>query len=366
MNLTPSNESPIFSKPVIPKVVFHEVTINGEKWKLYFYDIFQRHLIESDGTVHQKMLDNISEYVSEKFVDYRIQLHVKSLAYLVGIFGKKREIKFCSQRLNYELFVMQEYEISKDESPLKGYVDFKSHVESVASLMPEKFPSVIDITTHRGKLPDLVYDDKYENLEKDLGVIIGNLVEKVNTYHSTLFEKITDWGLSLTANFALIRIHLLKFLAILPSLDFDKSGTEIKRILVESLRRLFSDSALSKSLNKTGQEAPIPSYIKIMCQIVYYWAIVMPAKPLATFVRFSVRLMAKRFIAGETIELADKSLNKLFETQRDVTLDQLGELVVSEMEADNYCNKVLQLIDGFSLHVKKGDKNAAGINRAHV
>ena len=68
--------------------------------------------------------------------------------------------------------------------------------------------------------------------------------------------------------------------------------------------------------------------------------------------------MAKRFIAGENIEKAETSFKEIYKTNRDVTLDQLGELVVSKAEADNYTNEVLKLINGFSIHVPKGEKNA--------
>ena len=49
---------------------------------------------------------------------------------------------------------------------------------------------------------------------------------------------------------------------------------------------------------------------------------------------------------------------------RDATLDQLGELVVSETEADHYMNEVLKLIEGLD-RVLLG-QNKAGIMRSHV
>jgi RHH-type proline utilization regulon transcriptional repressor/proline dehydrogenase/delta 1-pyrroline-5-carboxylate dehydrogenase len=119
-------------------------------------------------------------------------------------------------------------------------------------------------------------------------------------------------------------------------------------------------------LKKKGQERALPGFIVFLCQLVFYICTYFPARPLAWLVRWSVKFMAKRFIAGETIEKAEKSLKSLFETKRDVTLDQLGELVVSEKEADHYCNEVLKLIHGFKLHVPKGELNGAGIPRANV
>ncbi len=77
-------------------------------------------------------------------------------------------------------------------------------------------------------------------------------------------------------------------------------------------------------------------------------------------------MLATRFIAGESIEKVTSSLSSLLKSGRDATLDQLGELVVSNKEADLYLNDVLKVIKGFNRHVKKGSRNGAGINRAHV
>ena len=52
----------------------------------------------------------------------------------------------------------------------------------------------------------------------------------------------------------------------------------------------------------------------------------------------------------------------LLQSNRFFTVDQLGELVVSEKEADYYCDKVLELVDGMAQHVSEtGKKNSAGI-----
>ena len=53
--------------------------------------------------------------------------------------------------------------------------------------------------------------------------------------------------------------------------------------------------------------------------------------------------MAKRFIAGESIGSCQKSLRGLLDSNRDATLDQLGELVVSVKEAQEYEDKVIEI-----------------------
>ena len=351
---------------IFPEIVIKNYQVNNENWKIYYYDKFTSIFENKDGSLNEKVCEEFAPYVSGKFSDFRHQLSLKSISFLVGFFSKKQEIRIYSQRLNYELFLLHESEGLSDEEKGERYLTFKSHVEMCSTLIPAKFASVIDVITQNNSLPDLVYDAKYDKLEKEVQKIINILIGKVNEYRPSLFERFTDWGLSLTASFALLRIHLLKFLAILPSLDFDTKGVEVKRILIEALRRLFDDSVKAKNMKKKGQESPIPAYVFVICKVVYLKSLIIPAKVLTYCVRKSVRIMARRFIAGETIETANKSLSNLFNTSRDVTLDQLGELVVSEKEADHYCSEVLKLIKGFSLHVKKGEKNAAGINRAHV
>ena len=91
-----------------------------------------------------------------------------------------------------------------------------------------------------------------------------------------------------------------------------------------------------------------------------------PKGGLAYSVRFLVRLMARRFIAGEAIEEANGVFSALNKNSRDATLDQLGELVVSEAEADHYMNEVLKFIEGLGQHYTPGTKNKAGIMRSHV
>ncbi|HLE10860.1 MAG: hypothetical protein A2504_11945 [Bdellovibrionales bacterium RIFOXYD12_FULL_39_22] len=353
-------------KAIIPEIVERAFSVDGIEWKIYFYHQFTPIFETADRKINPQIIERIRPYLTGKFTDFRTQIHLKSVALMVGFFFQSRQVRIYTQRLNYELFLLQESESIAASERGSNFDIFKSHTELVAALVPEKFPSVLDVVTHKNKLTDLIGDGRFKSIEGEIDGTITKLIEQVSSYQSTLFEKFTDWGLSLTASFALLRIHLLKFIAILPSLEFDSGGKEVKRILLESLRRLFADNSRSKGLGKKGQQAPIPEYVDALCRIIYYIAIITPASWLAQMVRGAVKMMARRFIAGETIETANKALTNLFNTKRDVTLDQLGELVVSEKEADKYCDEVIKLIRGFSLHVPRGEKNGAGINRAHV
>lgn len=335
-----------------------------EGWKIYFYKEFSNIMLDSNLALNGDVWDNVSPYTLQTQVDFRVQLTVRSTPFLVGFFFKNKEIRFFTPKLSQELFLLQQSEIL--DLNLDIVKDLRKHTELAASLQVKNFPSVIESLISTQGLVDLFNDKRFVKVEERSQEIIKKLLGKLNEYQPSLFEDVSDFGLGLTAQFALLRIHLLKFLAILPSLDHDKKGVEVKRILIESLFRFLKDNNSAKRMKKKGQERSLPARYTFGIKIIYLIAKILPASPLASIVRSSVRLMAKRFIAGESIEKADKSLKALSLTGRDVTLDQLGELVVSEREADHYKTEVLKLVKGFSLHVKKGERNVAGINRAHV
>jgi RHH-type proline utilization regulon transcriptional repressor/proline dehydrogenase/delta 1-pyrroline-5-carboxylate dehydrogenase len=351
--------------PLLPsEFLFTLQSLDHKGQKIYFYKEFSSLLLDDQGSLKQSVWSILSPFLNHSSADFRVELNICSIPFLVGFFFKTNEIRFFTPKLSQELFLLQQNEILDLNHDIVK--NLRRHTELAASLQVKNFPSVIESLTQTLGLPDLFNDHRFIKIEERSQEIIKRLLIKLNEYQPTLFEDITDFGLGLTAQYALLRIHLLKFLAILPSLHHDKYGVEVKRILIESLSRFLKDNKRSRHMKKKGQVRALPASYTLGIKAFYYVALIIPARPLTFVVRKSVRLMAKRFIAGETIEKADKSLKALALTGRDVTLDQLGELVVSEREADHYKKEVLKLIKGFSQHVKKGEKNSAGINRAHV
>ncbi|MBY0415693.1 MAG: proline dehydrogenase family protein, partial [Bdellovibrionales bacterium] len=338
--------------------------IDHESWSMYLYQEFAEVFVGGDDKLHADVLNTLTPYMQNLTQNFRTQLVFRSVPFLVGFYFDRKEVRFYTPKLSQELFVLQQSDILDLNVP--QVKDLRVHVELAASLQVKGFPTVIESKIMVDGLPDLLNDPKYKGIEERSAEIVKKLLSFLNEYRPTLFEDVSDFGLGLTAQYALLRIHLLKFLAILPSLDHDKKGGEVKRILIEALSRFLKDNRKARRAKKRGQDRALPRAYTLGIKVVYYLARLMPAWPLATMVRSAVKLMAKRFIAGESIEKADRSLRALSETGRDVTLDQLGELVVSEKEADHYKEEVLKLVRGFSLHVKKGEKNVADINRAHV
>ncbi len=334
-----------------------------EGWKLFYYEEFSSFLLENN-VLKESVLSEIRPYLNFKLnKNFRVEQKIQSVPFLVSYYFDTKEIRLGTPRLSSELFILGQSEVLNLKS--NRINSLRAHSEKIASLSYLHFPSLITEVTELHNLPDFTKDE-FKNVTERTNEITKKLLINLNSYTPSIFEDFTDWGLGLTAQYALLRIHLLKFLAILPSLDHDKKGIEVKRILLEALSRFLKDNRRAFRANKKGQDRAMPKGISSSLKILYYISKITPPKILASVVRKSVKLMAKRFIAGETIETADKSLKSLYDTKRDVTLDQLGELVVSEREADHYCEEVLKLIKGFSLHVDRGEKNGAEINRAHV
>ena len=338
------------------------ISLNG--WTVTFSGDFENNLCHN-SVFHKEVSDTLSSYMNSLTRDFRVELNLLTVPYLVAFFTNEKTVRLYSPRLNNELFLLQHADQDKTgkltSSPL--FQELKKHVDPVLQLKVKDFPTESEVITRNENLTDLA---TLKEIDKRAEEIVKSLLVHVNSYTPSFFEKVSDFALGLTAQYALLRIHLLKFLAILPSLDHDKKGVEVKRILLEALKRFLKDNKKAKILKKKGQERALPQGLTLLLTIAYQLSKILPAYPLASIVRFKVRFMAKRFIAGESIELADESLKGLRLTGRDVTLDQLGELVVSEKEADHYMEEVLKLIRGFSRHVKKGEENGSGILRAHV
>jgi RHH-type proline utilization regulon transcriptional repressor/proline dehydrogenase/delta 1-pyrroline-5-carboxylate dehydrogenase len=351
--------------PLVPENFLMTIRkVNHHDWNFFFYEEFADVFMGSEHVIHADVLAELKPFMENLTNNFRTQMVFRSVPFLVGFYFNKKEVRFYTPKLSQELFLLQQSEILDLNIP--QVKDLRAHAEMAASLQVKNFPTVIEDLIRVDGLPDLLKDPKYQAIEVRSAEIVKKLLSFLNEYRPTLFEDVSDFGLGLTAQYALLRIHLLKFLAILPSLDHDKKGSEVKRILIEALSRFLKDNRKARRAKKRGQDRALPRTYTLGIKAIFYLAKVIPAWPLATMVRNAVKLMAKRFIAGESIEKADRSLRALYDTKRDVTLDQLGELVVSEKEADHYKDEVLKLVRGFSLHVNKGELNVAGINRAHV
>lgn len=352
----------------IPDVVRKEWSEGQIAWSIHYYQEFSSQIFP-EGNLHSKIASLVS-FVMKKNWGHglRREVVIDLFPFLCAIRPEERAVYIGTRRLSRELTLLkltEKHSLVINSQYEKKMDHLKEHIEKMSTLNVDLFPTDIEFLTTQNNLPNFLDQAAWNEVDKLAAQKYKTLSNYVSSYKSTPFEKFSDWGLSLTAQYSLIRIHLLKFLALLPSLDHDK-GEEVKRCLLESLRRLFVDHEELKRKTKTIADRPLPNYLWWSLKLGNKIATFIPSHLLASIVRSLVKKMAKRFIAGESIMTSHETLASLSRTKREATLDQLGELVVSAKEADEYFEKVLQLIHGMKHHYARGEKNGAGILKAHV
>ena len=357
----PVSLSGVIGFPVVKKKVSND-------WTVSYYEEFET-LIFTEGVLNSEIQTLVGFCLSQNSTKgFRREVIIAGFPFLCAVRPEEKNLYIGTRRLSRELALLKLNDFApalNDQDLDKQFFFLKEHIEKISTLSSSQFPSEIEWVSVNQNLPSFLKKSEWADVNEETQLILKQLVKRVGEYNSSIFEKVSDYGLTLVAQYDLIRVHLLKFLALLPSLDHDKSGSEVKRNLLESLRRLKHDSELLTQNNKRGPRS-LPLYLSFSFKLAAFLSGLMPAKLLSSIVRQIVRAMAKRFIAGENISSSHKSLRSLRHSHREATLDQLGELVVSSKEADEYFEKVLQLIHGMKQHIPKGEKNSAGILCAHV
>ena len=127
------------------------------------------------------------------------------------------------------------------------------------------------------------------------------------------------------------KTQLLRFLDVLPAL---KSNELVVRLFREYLH----------------ESKAAPSFLSQSAEV---FARTVPAAVAAPIIGSAVRSLARQFIAGSDPLDALSSIEALWDDGASVSLDLLGEAVVSEAEAEHYGKRYLGLLDFFGPRVKK-------------
>ncbi|MFN8369644.1 MAG: hypothetical protein U0T83_03355 [Bacteriovoracaceae bacterium] len=301
-----------------------------------------------------KRLDHKNHFlINEKSSVYLEQISLNTVPFTVHWDFARHEVRVYTQKAHYEYFFWNNSENSKLNLPN----EFFHHVGVLQKFNQAETLTEIDYITQKYNLKFLDEIYQGEQGEKLKAKEIENeqkLLAEVKKYRPSILERITDFGLYLSTEYDVLRIHLLKYLAVLPSLDYDFEGVEVKRLFLETLRRLISDN----EKKKTGR---LPFVLSFFFKITAEIFKILPDRWAQKILRSSVKLVAKRFIAGKNIQDAKKIISELKTTVRQVTLDHLGELVVAEDEADVYVEKVLELVKGLREYINVGERNSAHI-----
>ncbi|NCN27954.1 bifunctional proline dehydrogenase/L-glutamate gamma-semialdehyde dehydrogenase [bacterium] len=187
-------------------------------------------------------------------------------------------------------------------------------------------------------------DEQLEARVKELG---QEIFEKSRASEFGLFNKnywsgrMMDWSMK-NAKF---KVELFRFVDVLPTL---KTSDQI----VEHVKAYFMRPDLELS-----------AWIKTALGAATLGGVA--SKIASSSIKKNVESMAKTFICGENSQTAEPTLKKLWETGSAFTLDILGEVVVSEKEAQEHYEKYLELIENLPSHVESWGANPQLEEAAH-
>ncbi|AFY84382.1 L-glutamate gamma-semialdehyde dehydrogenase [Oscillatoria acuminata] len=145
-------------------------------------------------------------------------------------------------------------------------------------------------------------------------------------------DKILDWAMSNPG----LRVQLFRFIDCLPAL---RSKPEIARHLQEYL---------------TVEEVELPDALKKL--IGFSGGDSVPGQIAATTVSTAIETLAQKYISGENIKQALKTIERLRKDKMAFTMDLLGEAVITEAEAQSYLERYLDLMTQLTDVAKKWSK----------
>ncbi len=341
--------------------------VAGRAWQVTFSEDLAEGLV-GDSADDKSLTPSAIEALSEALilpgsVAWRLGIDVDGMLLGMAVDPASDTLHLGSPRFSAERLLL----VTLDDAPPA----WRAHVNAWMAASAAAASTDIDRSTARLGLADLL-DPAADGADEDgpllrrVHELASELARQMGRYRPGLWERINQFGLGLQADYAVLRIHALRFVALLPSLDHDTAGVEVRKLLVEMLRRMVHDSERARGEGWSGSAGPLPVLLETACRVAGAVASALPARWISIATRTAVRRMARSFIAGEDIAEAQPALFRLKQSGRSATLDQLGELVVREAEADRYCDRVVELVRGCGVQGQAPELNDAGIPLGHV
>ena len=356
--------SPVLPQP--PALHGRDVTVAGRTWQLRWSADLSA-TVESSPAFERALAAALVLPDGRTPGPWRAVIDVAGTLCALAVDPEAQQLTVGSPRFQAEqtlLFLLDAVHVPETElAPLRA------HVQAWHDASAERAPLLVDVAAANAGLDRLLarHEAHWPQVLGRMRQTAARVHSALASYQPSLEERLSLWGLDLCTRSAVLRIHVLRLVAALPALDHDEAGTEVVRLLRETLQWMADDSAqLRVQADLPDDATPLPLWAEWTCRLLRNLAGLVPALWLATATRRGVRLLARHFIAGETVAEAQPTLQALHQSGRSATLDQLGELVVCRAEAETYTVRVLELIDGVSQAFPGEKRNAAGLPLAHV
>ena len=187
-------------------------------------------------------------------------------------------------------------------------------------------------------------EDRVEQRTQEIGQdLLDRLQHRApSMFHGRWWEdRLLHWAMEDES----VKVQMFRFVDVLPMLrDHESIARHLEEYFQEVRERLPMAARLGLDLS-TGNS--------------------ILSRALAWNARTNATRMARRFIAGETIEEVLQAVQKLRRSGYAFSLDLLGESVISDAEADRYQQSCLDLIEGMSDRVT-GWSEVETIDRDHA
>jgi RHH-type transcriptional regulator, proline utilization regulon repressor / proline dehydrogenase / delta 1-pyrroline-5-carboxylate dehydrogenase len=343
------------------EVVERGLDVDGSRWALIFADILAPGLFAHDGAINAEAHRVIASYVRCVPPGHvaRARLIIGDVHVLALVLPETRTCRLYTPGAAQETFLLT---LSEDAT-------LQAHVDALGQ-HPSTF-TTIDQVTAMYRLVDLaspstpVAGHDRAALATVVRQQVETLVRLMGTYKPSPVERLQDWFLQVTTEHTPLLHQVLRFVAVLPSLRFDRSRREMVRALRENVRLLLR--TLATQPDHHGRRDRL---LALVARLIAFAARALPPRVVGVLVNRAVALIATRFIVPDTPVEVSARLEDLKHLGRDASLDQLGELVLTQPEADHYADAVIRLIDLAAAHygssAERRTVNDAGIPRAQV
>ena len=342
-------------------IVERELDVDGWQWSLIVADFLAPGVFDEAGAIKAEAHRVIANYVRCVPLHQvaRARLIIGDFHVLALILPETRTCRLYTPGAAQETFLLT----LSDDATLQAHVDALGQYPPTITTIEQ-----VTATYRLVDLPSLstpVAGLDRTAWETEVYHRVEALVRLIKTYRPSPVERLQDWFLQVTTEHTPLLHQVLRFVAVLPSLRFDRSHREMVRALRENVR------LLQRTLTtQADQHGWCDRLLGLGAQLISLAACALPTSVVGALINRAVALIATRFIVPDTAAEVSARLEDLTRLGRDASLDQLGELVLTQQEADRYADAVMRLIDLSATHYDSAaDRrrvNAAGIPRAQV
>jgi RHH-type proline utilization regulon transcriptional repressor/proline dehydrogenase/delta 1-pyrroline-5-carboxylate dehydrogenase len=337
------------------------IEINGLRWALIFADILTPALLDDVGAINGEVQTVIAGCVRcvPPGQMARVRLVIADFHILALVLPDIRTCRLYTPGVAQESLLLH----------LSANAQLQEHVDAVNQLSPTV--TTIEEVTAKYGLVDLASPALSVGAYKRTVVMdavrrqVDVLANLEDTYRPPLVERVQNGFLDVIARDDLLLRQVLRFVALLPSLRYDRSRREVVRALRENIRLLRRPQISTRRRQSTRSRL-----LACAAQAVALVTRLVPSRVVGAVIDRAVGMMAARFIVPERPAAVMRRLEDLKRLGRSASLDQLGELVLTQQEAERYADAVIQLIDLAATHYgSSADRrvvNDAGIPLAHV